>query len=133
MYIALTRICFQIRNLKERGMEFMSVPDTYYQQLKENLKLSKVKIVEDMSILEVQYNNQSVCQLIRKVKQMVIGNAAKSYWPPDSQLKCKIPKQNVKIMWHCLCRNLKSWWIMMTMATCSRSSLNQYRTGPLCF
>ncbi|CAM4715526.1 unnamed protein product [Leuciscus chuanchicus] len=41
-----------IRNLKERGMEFMSVPDTYYQQLKENLKLSKVKIVEDMSILE---------------------------------------------------------------------------------
>lgn len=41
-----------IRNLKERGMEFMSVPDTYYQQLKENLKLSKVKIAEDMSILE---------------------------------------------------------------------------------
>lgn len=55
-YIALTRICFQIRNLKERGMEFMSVPDTYYQQLKEKLKLSKVKIVEDISILEVQYN-----------------------------------------------------------------------------
>jgi len=70
MYIALTRICFQIRNLKERGMEFMSVPDTYYQQLKENLKLSKVKIVEDMSILEVKYNNQSVHQLtIRKAKQ----------------------------------------------------------------
>ncbi|XP_051758562.1 4-hydroxyphenylpyruvate dioxygenase [Ctenopharyngodon idella] len=41
-----------IRNLKERGMEFMSVPDTYYQQLKEKLKLSKVKIVEDISILE---------------------------------------------------------------------------------
>lgn len=62
-YIALTRICFQIRNLKERGMEFMSVPDTYYQQLRENLKLSKVKIVEDISILEVQYNYQSVYQL----------------------------------------------------------------------
>ncbi|XP_051525042.1 4-hydroxyphenylpyruvate dioxygenase-like isoform X2 [Myxocyprinus asiaticus] len=41
-----------IRNLKERGMEFMSVPDTYYQQLKENLKHSKVRIVEDISILE---------------------------------------------------------------------------------
>ncbi|XP_007237453.2 4-hydroxyphenylpyruvate dioxygenase [Astyanax mexicanus] len=41
-----------IRNLKERGMEFMSVPGTYYQQLRENLKLSKVKITEDISILE---------------------------------------------------------------------------------
>ncbi|XP_059358746.1 4-hydroxyphenylpyruvate dioxygenase [Carassius carassius] len=41
-----------IRNLKERGMEFMTVPDTYYQQLREKLKLSKVKIVEDIRILE---------------------------------------------------------------------------------
>uniref|UniRef100_A0A673H271 4-hydroxyphenylpyruvate dioxygenase n=1 Tax=Sinocyclocheilus rhinocerous TaxID=307959 RepID=A0A673H271_9TELE len=41
-----------IRNLKERGMEFMAVPDTYYQQLREKLKFSKVKIVEDISILE---------------------------------------------------------------------------------
>ncbi|XP_076845198.1 4-hydroxyphenylpyruvate dioxygenase [Brachyhypopomus gauderio] len=41
-----------IRNLKERGMEFMSVPSTYYQQLQEKLKLSKVKITEDLSILE---------------------------------------------------------------------------------
>ncbi|XP_056319264.1 4-hydroxyphenylpyruvate dioxygenase [Danio aesculapii] len=41
-----------IRNLKERGMEFMSVPDTYYQQLKEKLKLSKVKIIEDLNVLE---------------------------------------------------------------------------------
>ncbi|XP_062854259.1 4-hydroxyphenylpyruvate dioxygenase [Trichomycterus rosablanca] len=41
-----------IRNLKERGMEFMAVPDVYYQQLREKLKLSKVKITEDMSTLE---------------------------------------------------------------------------------
>lgn len=41
-----------IRNLKERGMEFMTVPDTYYQQLREKLKLSKVKIAEDISVLE---------------------------------------------------------------------------------
>ncbi len=47
-------IYFQIRNLKERGMEFMTVPDTYYQQLKEKLKFSKVEIVEDFSILEVR-------------------------------------------------------------------------------
>ncbi|TRY86509.1 hypothetical protein DNTS_010132 [Danionella cerebrum] len=37
-----------IRNLKERGMEFMSVPETYYIQLKEKLKLSKeLKILVD--------------------------------------------------------------------------------------
>lgn len=44
----------QIRNLKERGMEFMSVPDTYYEQLRENLKLSKVKISEDLDVLQVR-------------------------------------------------------------------------------
>ncbi|KAB5567833.1 hypothetical protein PHYPO_G00237360 [Pangasianodon hypophthalmus] len=41
-----------IRNLKERGMEFMTVPNAYYQQLREKLKDSKVKINEDLSILE---------------------------------------------------------------------------------
>lgn len=46
--------CLQIRNLKERGMEFMSVPDTYYDQLREKLKDSKVKISEDMDVLQVR-------------------------------------------------------------------------------
>ncbi|CAM9163014.1 unnamed protein product, partial [Lampetra planeri] len=32
-----------IRNLKERGMEFMTVPDTYYDQLRDKLKLSRSK------------------------------------------------------------------------------------------
>lgn len=36
-------------------MEFMTVPETYYQQLREKLKLSKVKIAEDLSILEVRH------------------------------------------------------------------------------
>lgn len=69
-YVALTSICFQIRNLKERGMEFMSVPDTYYQQLRENLKLSKVKIVEDISILEVQYNYEKFISLLSEDESM---------------------------------------------------------------
>uniref|UniRef100_A0A3Q3L8S9 4-hydroxyphenylpyruvate dioxygenase n=1 Tax=Mastacembelus armatus TaxID=205130 RepID=A0A3Q3L8S9_9TELE len=43
-----------IRNLKERGMEFMSVPDTYYDQLRERLKYSKVKITEDLDALQVR-------------------------------------------------------------------------------
>uniref|UniRef100_A0A8C8HHL9 4-hydroxyphenylpyruvate dioxygenase n=1 Tax=Oncorhynchus tshawytscha TaxID=74940 RepID=A0A8C8HHL9_ONCTS len=41
-----------IRNLKERGMEFMCVPDTYYQLLRKNLKHSQVRITEDLDILE---------------------------------------------------------------------------------
>ncbi|KAL6114522.1 4-hydroxyphenylpyruvate dioxygenase [Pungitius pungitius] len=41
-----------IRNLKERGMEFMCVPDTYYQLLRKNLKGSKVKISEDLDVLQ---------------------------------------------------------------------------------
>ncbi|XP_061762812.1 4-hydroxyphenylpyruvate dioxygenase [Nerophis ophidion] len=41
-----------IRNLKERGTEFMSVPDTYYEQLREKLKHFKVKIEEDLDVLQ---------------------------------------------------------------------------------
>ncbi|KAK4318197.1 hypothetical protein Pmani_010774 [Petrolisthes manimaculis] len=41
-----------IRHLKSRGMEFLSVPDTYYNQLREKLKVSKVKVVEDMNVLQ---------------------------------------------------------------------------------
>lgn len=37
-------------------MEFMSVPDTYYNQLRENLKHSKVKISEDLDVLQVRAN-----------------------------------------------------------------------------
>ena len=46
--------CLQIINLKQRGMEFMCVPDTYYEQLRENLKHSKVQITEDLDVLQVR-------------------------------------------------------------------------------
>ncbi|KAG8456088.1 hypothetical protein GDO86_002041 [Hymenochirus boettgeri] len=38
--------------LKERGMEFMSVPATYYQTLRQNLKTAKIKVTEDLDKLE---------------------------------------------------------------------------------
>uniref|UniRef100_A0A8C5LS32 4-hydroxyphenylpyruvate dioxygenase n=1 Tax=Leptobrachium leishanense TaxID=445787 RepID=A0A8C5LS32_9ANUR len=41
-----------ITNLKERGMEFMSVPSTYYQTLRENLKDAKIKVTENIDKLE---------------------------------------------------------------------------------
>ncbi|KAK2723246.1 hypothetical protein QYM36_001798, partial [Artemia franciscana] len=40
-----------IRNLRERGSQFLSVPDTYYDQLKERLANSKVKVAEDLETL----------------------------------------------------------------------------------
>ncbi|GIY95618.1 4-hydroxyphenylpyruvate dioxygenase [Caerostris extrusa] len=43
---------FKISNLRSRGMEFLSIPDTYYTTLKEKLKSSKVKITEDMNQLQ---------------------------------------------------------------------------------
>ncbi|KAF4524229.1 hypothetical protein B566_EDAN018194 [Ephemera danica] len=45
-------IITSIRNLKARGMEFLSVPDTYYTTLRENLKMSKVQVTEDLDILQ---------------------------------------------------------------------------------
>lgn len=41
-----------IRNLRARGMEFLSIPDSYYEILTENLKQSRTKIKEDMKILK---------------------------------------------------------------------------------
>lgn len=36
-------------------MEFLQVPDSYYEMLKERLKQSKVKIAEQLSVLQVNY------------------------------------------------------------------------------
>ncbi|XP_068101002.1 4-hydroxyphenylpyruvate dioxygenase isoform X2 [Hyperolius riggenbachi] len=41
-----------IINLKERGMEFMSVPSTYYQTLRDNLKTAKIQVKENIDKLE---------------------------------------------------------------------------------
>lgn len=45
-------IITSIRKLRERGMDFLKVPDTYYDQLREKLKESPVKIKEDLTILQ---------------------------------------------------------------------------------
>ncbi|XP_046621581.1 4-hydroxyphenylpyruvate dioxygenase isoform X1 [Neodiprion virginianus] len=41
-----------IENLRIRGMEFLDVPDSYYEMLKDRLKNSSVQITEDLSILQ---------------------------------------------------------------------------------
>ncbi|XP_029037094.1 4-hydroxyphenylpyruvate dioxygenase [Osmia bicornis bicornis] len=41
-----------IQNLRARGVEFLNVPDTYYDMLRNRLKNSGVKILEDLNILQ---------------------------------------------------------------------------------
>lgn len=41
-----------ITNLRQRGMDFLSVPDSYYDMLKEKLKSSRTKVKEDMAVLQ---------------------------------------------------------------------------------
>lgn len=41
-----------IANLKARGMDFLSAPDTYYDQLREKLKEAKIKVKEDINKLQ---------------------------------------------------------------------------------
>lgn len=40
-----------VSNLKARGMEFLKVPNSYYENLIENLKKSPIKVTEDMDTL----------------------------------------------------------------------------------
>lgn len=41
-----------IRHLRERGMEFLAVPSSYYKLLRENLKTAKIQVKESMDMLE---------------------------------------------------------------------------------
>ena len=52
-HIALrtTDIIASVSNLKERGVEFLTIPKTYYANLREALKSSKTKIIEDMDMV----------------------------------------------------------------------------------
>lgn len=41
-----------VTKLRERGMEFLTIPDTYYDCLKKNLLQSRTKVKEDMDMLQ---------------------------------------------------------------------------------
>ena len=38
---------FKVIKMKARGMQFLNIPETYYDTLRENLKNSKIKLEED--------------------------------------------------------------------------------------
>ncbi|XP_064478423.1 4-hydroxyphenylpyruvate dioxygenase-like [Ornithodoros turicata] len=45
-------IIASITALRERGMEFLDTPDTYYTQLRERLKTAKITVTEDLNTLQ---------------------------------------------------------------------------------
>jgi 4-hydroxyphenylpyruvate dioxygenase len=50
--INVPNIMETITAMRSRGVDFLTIPDTYYETLRERLKSSKVKIKEDMDILQ---------------------------------------------------------------------------------
>jgi len=61
--IQTNSIIESITNLRARGVEFLTIPPTYYENLKLRLQSSPVKIKEDLSVLEklhilVDYDDQ---------------------------------------------------------------------------
>nr|XP_057943764.1 4-hydroxyphenylpyruvate dioxygenase [Doryrhamphus excisus] len=53
-HIALntSNIIQAVVNLRARGMEFLSAPDTYYESLREKLRSAKIKVKEDLDRLQ---------------------------------------------------------------------------------
>ena len=43
--------CPQVRNLKERGMDFLVIPDTYYDNLRTRLKDAPITVKEDLTVV----------------------------------------------------------------------------------
>lgn len=94
----------QIVNLRARGMDFLSAPDTYYDDLRQKLKTAKIKVEEDLDVLQV-----STCE------ERVKGPVFSLVFPPVDLLF--------------LFRNWESWLILTTRATSFKSSPNPCRTG----
>eukprot|EP01135_Chromosphaera_perkinsii_P009197 Nk52_evm32s1671 gene=Nk52_evmTU32s1671 len=56
-------IIHSVEKLRERGVDFLSIPDKYYDNLRMRLKSSQVKVTEDISVLQklkilVDYDEQ---------------------------------------------------------------------------
>lgn len=49
----MDNISFQVSLLRERGLQFLEIPNTYYKNLRERLKKSKVKITEDLDKVRI--------------------------------------------------------------------------------
>nr|DBA34169.1 TPA: hypothetical protein GDO54_001756 [Pyxicephalus adspersus] len=65
----------QVKHLKSRGIEFLSAPDTYYEDLRKKLKTAKITVKEDLTVLQelrilVDYDDQGyLLQIFTKPMQ----------------------------------------------------------------
>jgi 4-hydroxyphenylpyruvate dioxygenase len=73
--LATNDIIASVENLRARGLEFLYVPKKYYDNLKERLKLSPVRVEEDIDVLEklnilVDFDDKGyLLQLFTKIMQ----------------------------------------------------------------
>ena len=48
---------WQIRNLRARGQQFLDIPDSYYNNLREKLKTAKITVTEDLDVVSCSIND----------------------------------------------------------------------------
>ena len=46
--------CSQVSNLKERGMDFLTIPDTYYENIRARLKHAPITVKEDLDMVSTE-------------------------------------------------------------------------------
>ena len=65
-------ICASIRNLRARGMEFLNIPDSYYNVLRKRLPNSPTKVAPNVSVLlQVLYQVKEDIDEIQRLKILI--------------------------------------------------------------
>lgn len=59
-------------------MEFLAAPDTYYESLRQNLKTAKIKVKEDLDVLQVGLRSD----IINRIEDLQLSSLL--------QLKCHV-------------------------------------------
>lgn len=59
--IIYCKLLVQIKNMKSRGTQFVRVPDSYYENLKEKLSKAKITVKEDLETVCLKSITVSIC------------------------------------------------------------------------
>uniref|UniRef100_A0A0M3HGX7 VOC domain-containing protein n=2 Tax=Ascaris lumbricoides TaxID=6252 RepID=A0A0M3HGX7_ASCLU len=51
MALRVSNIISTVQKMKTRGVEFLTVPSSYYDDLEERLKCSKIEVIEDLKMV----------------------------------------------------------------------------------